>query len=49
MCVVNKKFEFLEFVFYSVCVDLQYNEISFTLLLGPCVVSVDMWWSLICL
>ena len=30
MCVVNKQFELLEFVFDSVYVDLQYDEISFT-------------------
>ena len=30
MCVVNKQFELLEFVFESVYVDLQYDEISFT-------------------
>ena len=30
MCVVNKKFELLEFVFYSVYADLKYNEISLT-------------------
>ena len=30
MCVVNKRFELLEFVFYSVYVDLQYDEISLT-------------------
>ena len=28
MCVVNKLFELLEFVFDSVYVDLQYDEIS---------------------
>ena len=28
MCVVNKQFELLEFVFDSVYVDLQYDEIS---------------------
>ena len=27
ICVVNKQFELLEFVFDSVYVDLQYNEI----------------------
>ena len=27
MCVVNKQFELLEFVFESVYVDLQYDEI----------------------
>ena len=48
MCVVNKQFELLEFVFESVYVDLQYEGISLTLLLGlcPCVVSVVMWSSL---
>ena len=30
MCVVNKQFELLEFVFDSVFVDLQYNAISLT-------------------
>ena len=30
LCVVNKQFEFLEFVFESVYVDLQYDEISLT-------------------
>ena len=28
MCVVNKQFEFLQFVFDSVYIDLQYDEIS---------------------
>ena len=28
MCVVNKQFELLEFVFDSVYVDLQYDQIS---------------------
>ena len=41
MCVVNKQFELLEF-FYSVYVDLQFDEIIPLLLLGlwPCVMSV---------
>ena len=30
MCVVNKQFELLEFVFDSVYVDLQYDEIFLT-------------------
>ena len=30
MCVVNKQFELLEFVFDSVYVGLQYDEISLT-------------------
>ena len=34
MCVVNKQFELLEFVFDSVYVDLQYNEISLTFTAG---------------
>ena len=28
MCFVNNQFELLEFVFESIYVDLQYNEIS---------------------
>ena len=34
MCVVNKQFELLEFVFNSVYVDLQYDEISLTFTAG---------------
>ena len=34
MCVVNKPFELLEFVFDSVYVDLQYDEISLTFTAG---------------
>ena len=34
MCVVNKKFELLEFVFNSVYIDLQYDEISLTFTAG---------------
>ena len=34
MCVVNKHFELLEFVFNSVYVDLMYNEISLTFTAG---------------
>ena len=30
MCLVNKHFELIEFVFNSVYVDLKYNEISLT-------------------
>ena len=50
MCIVNKQFELLEFVFDSVYVDLQYDEISPLLLLGlcPCVIYVVMWSSLVC-
>ena len=51
MCVVNMQFELLEFVFNSVYADLQYDEISLSLLLlglSPCAVSVVMWSSLVC-
>ena len=34
MCVVNKQFELLEFAFYSVYVDMQYDEISLTFTAG---------------
>ena len=34
MCVVNKQFELLEFVFESVYVHLQYDEISLTFTAG---------------
>ena len=33
-CVVNNQFELLEFVFDSVYVDLQYDEISLTFTAG---------------
>ena len=34
MCVVNKQFEHLKFVFYSIYVDLQYDEVSLTFTAG---------------
>ena len=34
MCVVNKQFELLEFVFDSVYVDLRYDEIYLTFTAG---------------
>ena len=34
ICVVNKQFELLEFVFDSAYVDLQYDEISLTFTVG---------------
>ena len=43
MCVVNKQFELLEFVFDSIYVDMQYDEISLTSTAGY--VSVVMWSS----
>ena len=42
MCVVNKQFELLEFVFYSVYVGLQYDEIYLTFTAGH-VVHVVLW------
>ena len=45
ICVVNKQFELLDFVFDSVDVDLQYDEISLTSAAG----YVVMWSSLVCL
>ena len=48
MCVVNKQFEVLEFVFDSVYVDLQ-RFISLLLLgLCPCGEYVVIWSSLVC-
>ena len=41
MCVMNKQFELLEFVFDSVYVALQYDEISLTFTAGSvCLCSV---------
>ena len=40
MCVVNKQFELLEFVFDSVYVDLQYDEIYLTFTAG----SMSLCW-----
>ena len=34
MCVVNKQFELFEFVWYSVYLDLQYDEISLAFTTG---------------
>ena len=39
MCVVNKQFELIEFVFYSVYVDLQCDEIYLASNAG----SVTLW------
>ena len=46
MCVVNKQFELLKFVFDSVYVDLQYYEISLTFIIGSvslCCVCGPLW------
>ena len=47
MCVVNKQFELLKFLFDSVSNDLQYEEIYLTSTAGY--VSVVMWSSVVCL
>ena len=44
MCVVNKHYELLKFVFNSVYVDLNYNEISLTFTAGPVCLCVVMWF-----
>ena len=51
MCVVDKQFQVIEFVFDSVYVDLQYDEIYLTSTAGlcSCDVSVVLWSSLVCL
>ena len=51
MCVMNKQFELLDFVFDSIYVDLQYDKISLTFTAGsvPLCSSVVMWSSLVCL
>ena len=46
MCVVNKQFGLLEFVFDTVYVDLQYDEISLTFTAGSvslCCVLGRLW------
>ena len=49
MCVVNKQFELLDYVFDSVYADLQYDEISLTstdvCVLGLCLWSCGCLWS----
>ena len=46
MCVVNKQFELLKFVFDSVYVDLQYDEITLTFTAwSVCLCSVCSPWS----
>ena len=50
MCVVNKQFELLEFVFDSVYVDLQYDGISLTFTAGSvslCCVCGRLWFVLV--
>ena len=50
MCVVNKQFELLEFVFYSVYTFSMMRFLTVLMLgLCPCVVSVVMWSYLVCL
>ena len=46
MCVVNKQFELFEFVFDSVYVNSQYNDISLTFTAGSgfwCCVCSRLW------
>ena len=46
MCVVNTQFDLLEFVFDSVYVDLQYDEISLTFIGGSvslCCICGRLW------
>ena len=43
MCGVNKQCELLEFVFESVYVDLQYDEISLTFTARPVCLCVVLW------
>ena len=43
ICVVNKQFELLVFVFDSVYVDLQYDDSLLLLGLCACVVFVVLW------
>ena len=46
MCVVNKQFELLEFVFDSVYVDMQCDQISLTFTAGSlCLCGVCSPWS----
>ena len=45
MRFVNEQFELIEFVFYSVYVDLQYDEIY---LIFYCCVCVLVWWLYSC-
>ena len=42
---MNKQYEFIEFVFEYVYVDLQYDEIFLTLLLGLSLLSCSSPWS----
>ena len=52
MCVVNKQFELLEFVcLFLIPFMLTYSMMRFLILLCvcPCVMSVVMWSSLVCL
>ena len=46
MCVMNKQFELLQFVFDSVYIELQYDEISLTFTAGSvslCCVCSHLW------
>ena len=50
MCVVNKKFELLKFIFDSVYVDLQYDKIYLTFMAGSvCLYCVSSHVVVFCL
>ena len=50
MCVVNTQFGLLDFLFDSVYVDLQYNEISVTFTVGSvCLCGVYSHMVVLCL
>ena len=44
MCVMNKHFELLKFVFYSVYVNLKYDEISLTFTAGSVCFGICILW-----
>ena len=48
MCVVNKQFELLEFVFDSVYVELQYDEIDLTFTAGSVSLCCDCGHVVVC-
>ena len=43
MCVVNKQFELLDYIFDSVYVDLQYDEIFLTFTAGSVCLCGSLW------
>ena len=51
MCVVNEQFELFEFVLYLFMLICSMRRFLSFLMLGMCVcvVSVVVWWSLVCM